>query len=59
MPAYSITINGTYTTGINGLNVEESERQVFTPDGKRVETPKKGLNIIRMSDGTVKKVVVK
>lgn len=25
----------------------------------RVETPKKGLNIIRMSDGTVKKVVVK
>ena len=59
MPAYSITINGTYTTGINGLNVEESERQVFTPDGKRVDTPKKGLNIIRMSDGTVKKVVVK
>ena len=59
MPAYSITINGTYTTGIKGLNVEESDRQVFTPDGKRVETPKKGLNIIRMSDGTVKKVVVK
>lgn len=59
MPAYSITINGTYTTGINGLNVEEDDRQVFTPDGKRVETPKKGLNIIRMSDGTVKKVVVK
>ena len=59
MPAYSITINGTYTTGISSLNVEESERQVFTPDGKRVETPKKGLNIIRMSDGTVKKVVVK
>ena len=59
MPAYSITINGTYTTGISSLNVEESDRQVFTPDGKRVETPKKGLNIIRMSDGTVKKVVVK
>ena len=59
MPAYDITIYGTYTTGISSLNVEESERQVFTPDGKRVETPKKGLNIIRMSDGTVKKVVVK
>ena len=59
MPAYSITINGTYTTGINSFSMEESERQVFTPDGKRVETPKKGLNIIRMSDGTVKKVVVK
>ena len=59
MPAYSITINGTYTTGINALTNEEDDRQVFTPDGKRVETPKKGLNIIRMSDGTVKKVVVK
>lgn len=59
MPAYSITINGTYITGINALTNEEDERQVFTPDGKRVETPKKGLNIIRMNDGTVKKVVVK
>ena len=59
MPAYSITINGTYTTGISSLSVEEKDRQVFTPDGKRVDTPKKGLNIIRMSDGTVKKVVVK
>jgi len=39
--------------------MEEKDRQVFTPDGKRVGTPKKGLNIIRMSDGTVKKVVVK
>ena len=59
MPAYSITINGTYTTGINSPSMEEKDRQVFTPDGKRLETPKKGLNIIRMSDGTVKKVVVK
>ena len=59
MPARDITIYGTYTTGINSLNGEENDRQVFTPDGKRVETPKKGLNIIRMSDGTVKKVVVK
>ena len=59
MPAYDITIYGTYTTGINALTNEEDDRQVFTPDGKRVETPKKGLNIIRMNDGTVKKVVVK
>ena len=59
MPASDITIYGAYTTGISSLSMEESERQVFTPDGKRVETPKKGLNIIRMNDGTVKKVVVK
>ena len=39
--------------------VDEANRQVFTPDGKLVRTPKKGVNIIRMSDGTVKKVIVK
>ena len=59
MPAFDITIYGAYTTGINAITNEEDERQVFTPDGKRWETPKKGLNIIRMSDGKVKKVVVK
>ena len=59
MPAYNITINGTYTTGVDGLARDESERQVFTLEGRRVETPQKGLNIIRLSDGKVKKVVVK
>lgn len=36
-----------------------TDKQVFTLDGKRVQTPKKGLNIIRRGDGTVKKVMVK
>ncbi|MBQ6204142.1 MAG: leucine-rich repeat protein [Prevotella sp.] len=59
MPAHDITINGSYTTGIDGILWNEDEKQVFTPDGKRIETPQKGLNIIRMSDGTTKKVMVK
>ena len=59
MPAQNITIYGSYTTGINVLMNEEVGRQVFTPDGKRVQSLKKGLNIIRRSDGTVKKVVAK
>ena len=60
MPAYDITIYGSYiATGINGLYAEESDKKVYTPDGKRIQSPKKGMNIIRMSDGTVKKVVVK
>ena len=33
--------------------------QFYTPDGKLLDKPQKGLNIIRMSDGTVKKIVVK
>ena len=59
MPAYNITINGTYTTGIDAVARDESERQVFTIDGKRVETPQKGLNIIRKSNGTTRKVLAK
>ena len=60
MPADDITISGSYiATGINGLYAEEPDKQVYTPDGKRIQSPKKGMNIIRMNDGTVKKVVVK
>ena len=60
MPAYDVTIYGSYiSTGINGLYADEADNQVYTPDGKRIQSPKKGMNIIRMSDGTIKKVVVK
>lgn len=60
MPAYDITIYGSYiSTGIESVNSDEAFITVFTPDGKRVLSPKKGLNIIRKSDGNVKKVVVK
>lgn len=31
----------------------------YTPDGRRISTPQPGLNIIRMTDGTVRKVIVK
>ena len=33
--------------------------ECYTIDGKRISTPQRGMNIIKMSDGTVKKVVVK
>jgi hypothetical protein len=60
MPAYGITIYGSYiSTGINGLYPEESDKKVYTPDGKRIQSTKKGMNIILMSDGTIKKVIVK
>jgi hypothetical protein len=32
---------------------------IFTIDGRRVDNLKRGLNIIRMKDGTTRKVVVK
>ena len=31
----------------------------YTIDGKRITTPQRGLNIVKMSDGTTKKIIVK
>ena len=40
-------------------SVELREVARFSADGKRISAPQKGLNIIRMSDGSIRKVVVK
>jgi hypothetical protein len=60
MPAYDITIYGAYTTGIDTIMAGEyGEIKFYTPDGKLLDKPQKGLNIVRMSNGMVKKVVMK
>lgn len=46
-------------TGIEDVLSEAPFSAVFTLDGKRVEKLQKGVNIIRMGDGSVKKVYVK
>ena len=35
------------------------QTEIYNLQGHRLDSPKKGLNIIRMSDGTTKKIVVK
>lgn len=59
MPAYDITIYGTYTTGIVGIINDEGESQCYSLDGRKFVQPQNGVNMVKMSDGTVKKVVVK
>ena len=62
MPAHDVTVTGTFTqeTGINQIMVNQNGKaMIFTIDGKRVDNLKKGLNVIRMKDGTMRKVVVK
>lgn len=55
--------NGFYNieTGIKGTLKSASAIEVerYTTDGTRIASPQKGINIIRMSNGTVKKVLVK
>ncbi|MBQ6682142.1 MAG: leucine-rich repeat domain-containing protein [Prevotella sp.] len=38
---------------------QAAEAVRYTLDGKRISTPERGINIIRMSDGTIRKVLVK
>ena len=62
MPAHDVTVTGTFTldTGIEKImSNANGDVMIFTIDGKRVDNFKKGMNIIRMSDGTTRKVVVK
>ena len=62
MPAHDVTVTGTFTqeTGIEQiLGSENGKAMIFTIDGKRVDNMKKGLNVIRMKDGTIRKAVVK
>ncbi len=48
------------STGIcHPLTVAQGATTHYTLDGKRLATPQRGLNIVRMSDGTVRKVMVK
>ena len=52
-------------TGINGIKVDNAttasvhEIARYNMQGRRITTPEKGVNIIKMSDGTTKKVFVK
>ncbi len=48
-------------SGIDGVNSENNSVEVarYTLDGKLLNAPQRGVNIIRMSDGTIKKVIVK
>ena len=62
MPAHDVTVTGTFTldTGIEEImSNANGDVMIFTIDGKRVDNLKKGMNIIRMKDGTTRKVVVK
>ena len=59
MPAHDITINGAYTSGIWGVSNDDATTNTYTISGYKTDKPRRGVNIIRMSDGTTRKVVVK
>ena len=62
MPAHDVTVYGSFTpdAAVEGVAMDGATPKVYySVDGRRHETQQKGLNIIRMSDGTVRKTIVK
>ena len=60
MPAHDVVVHATYTTGITDiLKGNQQDVKVYSPNGKMLAKPEKGINIIRMKDGTTRKVMVK
>lgn len=57
----TVNVTVTQATGITGTQTSADIREIarFTIDGKRISQPQRGVNIVKYSDGTVKKVVVK
>ncbi len=61
MPAHDVIATAVYETGIAELLMmaEQGKVRVYSPNGKLLSRPQKGLNIIVLPNGTVHKVVVK
>ena len=56
----TVSVTIAEATGISGVDAEgATEVSRFTLDGKKLDAPQRGINIVRMSDGTIKKVIVK
>lgn len=47
------------TNGIDSINAEAANAELFTVDGVKISKLQKGLNIVCTADGKVKKVVIK
>ena len=60
MPAHDVVVYASYTSGISEVLITTQRNiRIYSPNGKRLNAPQKGVNIIRMSDGRTKKIVVK
>jgi surface protein len=62
MPAHMVIVTGSLTpinTSIYNVMAARGEVRIYTPGGKTISRLQKGMNIVVMQDGTVKKIVVK
>ena len=59
MPAHDVTVHASYVTGITDISTAEKIVRIYCPNGKVLNKPQKGLNLVLMRDGTIRKIVIK
>jgi len=61
MPAHDVVVKASYTvTDISEIPMSlQQDIRIYSPNGKMLDRPQKGLNIIKYSDGAKRKVVLK
>lgn len=59
MPAHDVTVHASYVTGITDILMTEKIVRIYSPNGKVLSKPQKGLNLVLMRDGTIRKIVIK
>ena len=62
MPAEDVVVTGTFTldtTGIDDVYSNDDNKEYYTVDGVRIAQPNKGINIVKMSDGSIRKIFIR
>ena len=58
MPAHDVVVHASYITGIKEMILPQ-DVQIYSPNGKKLDKLQKGLNIVLMCNGTIRKIVMK
>lgn len=59
MPSHDVTVYANYETGVNDVIMSQSIIHIYNLNGTIIDRLQKGLNILQMSDGTMKKILIK
>ncbi len=60
MPAHNVVVHASYTSGIiEVLIATQHNMRIYSPNGQKLDKPKKGLNIVIFDNGTIKKLIIK
>ena len=59
MLAHDVTVHASYVTGITDIMMKEMIVRIYSPNGKVLNKPQKGLNLVVMKNGTIRKIIIK